>query len=274
MKTLNGTWVHLILCVAAGALGCGRNLPTDGGAAGAGAETGGAGGTGASGCPDLRVHRFAACWDRSLGPSSGERIVNDLRFVGSVEPDESYCVQGFPQSIGRPNFTYATAPFVAWQFEDALGDRFVVQFAIEGATPDTLQPGDVVDFNARTLHEIDRGPQGGVWLERSGAPVIGFFLHSLPGGFQAVPDLAIETDHAMCPKEEGTYCHVARAIRVTANGESGVVPVAESAVVGGLTVFNAYYFDNRDCEAVDPGNYNYYALNSELGLYAVRESEQ
>jgi hypothetical protein len=162
---------------------------------------------------------------------------------------------------------------VAWEFEDALGDAFVVQFAIEGVPPDAMRPGDIVDFNARTIHEIDRGAQGGVWLESSETPLVGFFLHSLPQ-FEAIPDFAIEADHAMCAEEEGTYCHVARAIRVTANGESGVIPIAESAVVGGLSVFNAYFADNRDCEQVDPGNYNHYAVTSELGLYAVRESEQ
>jgi hypothetical protein len=257
------------MLVAASALSCGRDLSPD---AGAGGAAGGGGETDGSDCRSLEVNRFAVCWDRDLGPPSGERVVNDLSFVRAVEPDGSYCVQGFPY-FPSANFTSATAPFLAWELEDASGDPFIVQFAIEGATPDVLQRGDIVDFNARTINETDRGALGAVWLERSGAPVIGFFLHSLPT-FEAVPDFGIETDHAMCADEEGTYCHVARAIRVTANGEADVVPVAESKVVGGLAVFNAYYFDNRDCEQLQPGNYNYHAPSSELGVYAVREPEQ
>jgi hypothetical protein len=103
METLKETWFHLIFCVAAGALSCGRNLSPEagtGGVAGA-AGVGGAGGvagaageTGGSECPVLEVHRIAVCWDRNLNFSSEGRFLSDLSFVGSVEPDESYCVQG------------------------------------------------------------------------------------------------------------------------------------------------------------------------------------
>ena len=266
MKTLKEKSAHLIFCVAAGALSCGRNLPMESEAGGAA----GTGGGGSSSCPNLDVNRIAACWD---GPLGEDRVVSDLRFVRTVEPDESYCVHGFPNTVGKTNFSYPTGPFVAWEFEDSVGDRLVVQFAVPGLMPDAVRAGDVVDFNATTSFGIHSGAAGAVWLESAGAPVVGFFLHWMRE-FQDVPDLAIESDHAMCADEEGTYCWVARAMRVRANGELGVVPVGQSGIIGGLTIFNASYFDNRDCESEAPGESQVYRPHFEMGLYTAREPEE
>lgn len=266
--------VHLIFCVAAGVLGCGRNLSMESGTGGGGgvpAETTGSGAGGGPSCPNLEVNRLSACWDGSLRKINDNDgyVASELSFVGAVEPDESYCVQGFPYPA-RANWTDTTASPVAWEFEDAVGDRLVVQFFIEGVTPDVLQPGDIVNLRVRAHYFIHAYPAGAVWLENDGVP-IGVFFNLLPE-FEAVPDFAIESDHAMCADQEGTYCGVARAMRVTANGESGVVPFAASALVGGLTVFNATYLDNRDCAEV--GDWQVYRPQFEMALYAARGPEE
>ena len=257
--------------VVAAVFGCGRNLSPEDAAGGAGGGAGaadGPGGTTGSSCPNLEVNRFAACWDRNLGTRPADSyVVSELSFVRTVEPDVSYCVQGFPHLAADPalNFEgYATAPFVAWEFEDAEGDPIIVQFAVEGATTDLVSPGDVVDFRVSGYLDQHGAPHAGASLERAGVPVIGFSLDGVPEFAEF--SLAIEPAHAMCTEQEGAYCSVARAIHVTAEEESELIPVAESRTVGGLTIFNAHYFDNRDCDPQARPD----KPDSEIGFYFSR----
>jgi hypothetical protein len=264
------------LAIVSAVFGCGRNLSPEGASGGAGGAADGAngpGGAAGSSCPNLKVNRFAACWDRNLGTRPADSyIVGELSFVRTVEPDVSYCVQGFPHLAAEPalNFEgYATAPFVAWEFEDAEGEPIVVQFAVEGAPADLVSAGDVVDFLVSGYLDQHGSPHAGALLERAGVPVIGFHL-DLPAAFGEHYGLVIEPAHAMCAEQEGAYCSVARAIHVAAKEESELIPVAESRTVGGLTVFNAHYFDNRDCDPQGRPE----KPDSEIGFFSSQPAER
>ena len=273
----------VVLGIAAGALSCARDLSPQagaGGAAGSPDETGGLSGTGGSNCTFGEVHRFAACWDRDLGypgasnesSMGGGYLLRGLSLIRSVEPDVSYCLQGFPYTIGpASNFTEATAPFVAWQFENEMGEPIVIQFAVEGATNDLVSPGDEIDLRVTGFLDLHGMPHAGALIERAGVAVIGFHLDGLTEFGEAF-GLEIGSAHAMCAEEEGVYCSVARAIQVTGIEESKIIPVGESATVEGLTIFNAHYFDNRDCDEVYPDRdwSLVEAPESEIGLYTSR----
>jgi hypothetical protein len=214
--------------------------------------TGGAGGEGICGGGEMVY--YSACWGPldprgEGGADSGGELEwgQNLVVVGAIEPRPGTdCDSGYPQFSFFGG--HETVPFSAWEVEEeASGERWRIQFAVEGGSPDVLAPGDVVNFVGGFGGDAHANEWGWIALERQGVPAIGF-AKSMRPEFSGVPDFDFTPAHAMCRAEENEDCHVVRAIDVTANGDSAVIPTEESAEVGGISFYNAGYVDNRQCD--------------------------
>jgi hypothetical protein len=161
----------------------------------------------------------------------------------------------------------ATVPFVAWEFEDPEGERWLIQFSIAGLTNDVLAAGDIVDFTSQIdPGSFERPEKGLVALERDGRPVIALGIDEAPLGVQ------VEAAEAVCPAYEELQCFVERAARITVADETAVVPIGELAELGGLTIANGYLADFRDCDVPDGMSLTFpgYPLDFELGVFLPR----
>jgi hypothetical protein len=164
---------------------------------------------------------------------------------------------------------YLAPDRAAWELEDPEGNPWVIQFAIDGIRSDALPAGEIVDFRVQPLIDEHGMPHGWAVIERDGAAVVAYALDLLPS-LAGIPDFAIETGDAPCPAHESLYCGEERSVHVTAGGETATVPVRESREIGGITVYNSYFSDNRECGSVEPERRpQRRPLEFELGLYSA-----